>query len=84
MKIIDIRGEEEHVSIIRFADGEEFCSAVELETLGAENHVYINSASEARSGRNTEDGCVLIDSEEDARNLIKAIEKAISLEWWGK
>lgn len=85
MSIIDIRKEEqEPVSVIIFAEGDENKSAaVEIENHGICYSVSINSSGEANAGRRGDGKYLFIDSKEDALNLIKALEKAIELGWLG-
>lgn len=84
MRSIDVRSaKEEAVTIIKFADGEECDSVVELQFIPENVCVYLNSTREARQ---RDGGCanVILDSKEDAQNLIKALRKAIELGWWDR
>jgi len=84
MRSIDIRtSKEEVVTIIKFADGDDYESVVELQLIPENDCVYLNSSGEARQ-RDGECTNVVLDSKEDAQNLIKALESAIELGWWGK
>ncbi len=84
MRSIDIRTDDEGpVKVIRFASGEELSSAVEIQTYYPNDcKVFINSDGEYRSGRVGDNQFVLLDSEEDAKNLIKALERAIEFGFW--
>ena len=70
MTTIDIRKEGQKATSIRFADFTLRDNVVKLSVF--QGSVYIN----------TDIGSSRISSEEDAENLIKALQKAIELGWW--
>lgn len=83
MNIIDVRKDEQDpVSIITFAEGGAYSSAVEVNCVGG--CVFINSAGEVTAGRGGDNEYCEIDTKEDALHLIKALEKALELGWWGE
>lgn len=72
MSEIDIRATDQNVHIIRFSSNSRSNRAVKL--------VYLSGTSMAIQG--SKDEAMLIDSKEDAENMIKAIQHAIYLGWF--
>jgi hypothetical protein len=72
MATIDIRDvEDTEINIIKFSDktnGEDAC--------------YLKRGSFVSIDTELSENCIFIDTETDAKNLIKALEKAIKLGWW--
>lgn len=82
MSMIDIRDSSgEEINIIKFSDTNiDIYSISELQLYN--DCVYINSYQEVTNGRKATSPYLSVCSKQDAENLIKAIQKAIELEWW--
>lgn len=75
MSEIDIRATDQNVHIIRFSSNSMSNRAVKL--------VYLGGTSTAIQGPKDDlSKALLIDSKEDAENMIKAIQHAIYLGWF--
>lgn len=77
MAMIDIRNiEQSEITKIEFADESERYHNAQFLVKGLDGAVEIESL-DVEAG-------ITIASEEDAQNLIKALQKAIELGWWSK